>query len=316
MNTDKRANDLRLLNERRAELKRLLEKYGPALTKFPHSRFPNKTLRDDVTYAIERGSLAVVRSTLAIIRRREESKDLDVHASPMTDSYVVAYGRTYGLNERFQTLGFSIKKFGATWAWYREVLADKAEFFQTAAKAIGPGIETFFIRNFDGIENAIVEAKEMDREMAVAQPKPEIESHHLDGAVFEVGKFTAYKLKEEKNTPYLFRNLKIIKIKRETAKAYLVDAEFFSGIASSCGFCGLELNNDVSRASGIGPICAKKHGFPRLTMATAKIVVAELEAKSKASGMFTDFWIAKSQIKNIVDTNGNHSRNKDADEEE
>lgn len=293
-------NDRRAeLLKKREELQKLDAKYGSSLAKLPHPRgFSGRSLRDSVNYALSTGGITSVVETIRSIKKHEANRDLEIPSA--TDGYVVAYGKTYGLNEKFQSYGFSLKKFGAVWAWYRETLSDKIGVWDGTVKSFGPEIEMIFVREFDFIIVALSESKEMDKELKKSTPREELESHELNGSVFEVKKWYAQQFKQNNNTAYAFRNLRILKVKQESAKAYLVDAEFFSGIASSCGCCGLELNNDISRATGIGPICAKKIGLPRPTMATAKLIVAELESLSKAQGIFYDVWIPRSQIKNIV----------------
>lgn len=291
---ERKLRERQLLESKKQILRELLKKFGPSLATRPHPRFPNKSLRDSVEYAIERGSLSIVRDTLSAVTRIQG----ELQPAPMTDGYVVAYGKTYGLNDKFKQYGFSLKKFGSSWAWYREVLSDKTWYWTQTVEALGDGIFAIFVSDFSKIEQSIAESKQVDREMA-PESSGDSAPHELDGSIFEVSRWYSMQFKEKHNTAYAFRNLKIHKIKRETERAYLVDAEFFSGIASCCGVCGQELNNDISRATGIGPICAGKIGLPRPTMARAKEIVAQLESLSKAQGTFRDVWIPKSQIKNI-----------------
>lgn len=214
----------------------------------------------------------------------------------MTDGYAVAYGKTYDHSAKFQQYGFTLKKIDNKWIWLRSVLFDKFQFWNKAVEGFGQGIECFYIKDLTQISQAIEESKEIK----TVVKRPDIESHKLDGSVVEVKKWYANILKEKNNTQYAFRNLKILKVKQETPRAILADVEFFSGISSSCGCCGLALSNDISRATGIGPICATKIGLPRPTMETAKEIVKELESLSKAQGVFKDVWIPKSQIKETL----------------
>lgn len=285
------------ISKKRDELRKLDQKYGPSLAKLPHPRgFGGKSLRDSINYALSIGGITSITETIRAIRKHETNKDLELPSS--TDGYIVAYGKTYGFNDRFQAFGFSLRKFGDKWAWYRETLSDKVSVWQSAIEQLGPGIETLFVKQFEQIGKSLVEASQMDREFKSSSD--EVLPHEHDGAIFEVSKWYSMQFKENHNTQYAFRNLKILKVKAESAKAYLVDAEFFSGIASCCGVCGMQLNNDISRATGIGPVCAGKIGLPRPTMAKAKMIVAELESLSKAQGTFRDVWVPKSQIKNII----------------
>lgn len=79
----------------------------------------------------------------------------------------------------------------------------------------------------------------------------------------------------------------------------LVDAEFFGGVARACAVCGRVLDNDISRASGIGPICAGKMGLPRPTRENANEILKQLEEKTKNMAPIERKWIPKSQMKII-----------------
>jgi hypothetical protein len=282
-----------------AELKILSDKYGATLATKPHTKFKGKSLRDEVDYALRTNYKTVVKKTLSHIKKIEDTLELP----PISDGYAIAYGKTYGLNNKFQALGFTLKKFGITWAWYREVLSDKYRFWSDAVESIGDDIQCIYVKEFSDIIPFLEEAKSMDLELksnSMDDDPTIMLPHDLDGNIFEVSKWLSVRLKENMGTAFAFRNLKVIKVKRETAKAYCVDAEFFSGITSRCGVCGRELINDISRATGIGPICAEKIGLGRPTMEKAKEVVAALEKLSKEQGTFTSVWIPKSQIKEII----------------
>lgn len=185
--------------------------------------------------------------------------------------------------------------------WFRECLQDKFPFWQKAIEEDGRhNITCCWVESLSKVESLRLAIYEMEQEMKPAVPEV-APSHAYDGMVFEVKRWIANKIKEEQNTAFLFRNFRVLKVKRETAKAFQIDAEFFSGIASTCGICGAELSNDISRATGIGPICAGRMGLDRPSMKNAKEIVAQMEAVSKAQGTFKDVWIPKSQIKYITD---------------
>lgn len=212
-------------------------------------------------------------------------------------SFIIALGNTFPVKDELKSrlqmkFDFDHK------VWYRTCLQDKFWYWQQTVESLGQGISCVWVADL----SQIVQAKIVEAEVKAELPKPEIEikPHEYDGAVFEMKAWYAKAFQEKQNTAYAFRNLKILKVKRETAKAIQVDAEFFSGIACSCGVCGKALTNDISRATGIGPICAGKIGLPRPTMETAKEIVAQLESLSKAQGEFHDIWIPKSQIRQII----------------
>jgi SWI/SNF-related matrix-associated actin-dependent regulator 1 of chromatin subfamily A len=128
--------------------------------------------------------------------------------------------------------------------------------------------------------------------------------HKLQNKVIETKAWFAKTFRDNHNTSLAFRNFKVLKVTNETKKAYQVDIEFFSGISCTCGYCGRILDNPVSKATGIGPICAEKMGLPRPTLETAKEIVKKMEELSKKQGQFLNVWIPKSQIKRIVGENG------------
>lgn len=282
----------------RKELMELVVRYGATLRELPHPKFSGKSLRDHYEYIATRGTPKMMEKELSKLRRKVQ--DMTPSAS---DGFIIAYGKTYDLNEKFKQYGFSLKKLDTRWVWYKEILSDKYWYWQQAVEGFGAGISAIFVKSLSDFNQAVEESVKLDRENA--DPNANVlESHELDGKVFEVKKWYAMKFKDDHNTQYAFRNFRILKVLKETQRAYMVDAEFFSGIASCCGVCGQQLNNDISRATGIGPICAGKIGLPRPTMAAAKEIVAELEKKSKAQGTFKGVWIPKSQIKNITDVGG------------
>jgi hypothetical protein len=213
--------------------------------------------------------------------------------SEAVDSYVVVTGNSFDINHKLKQYGFRFnydQKY-----WYRGILEDKFWFWQHTVEGMSKTVSCCFVRKLEQVPEIKQMLREVEREMAPVVP------HAMDGAIFEVSKWYANVFKENNNTSIAYRNLKVLKVKAESAKAYQVDAEFFGGIASCCGVCGLSLSNDISRATGIGPICATKLGFPRPTMETAKEIVAQMESLSKAQGVFKDVWIPKSQIKNIIE---------------
>ena len=67
-----------------------------------------------------------------------------------------------------------------------------------------------------------------------------------------------------------------------------------------CRNCGRDLTDWISKASGMGPICAKYLGIKR---PTTKQEIAEfnknLKEKIEEMGEF-EFWIPKSHIKNAM----------------
>ena len=216
--------------------------------------------------------------------------------SSAVDSYVVVYGDTFDINQKMK-LQYGFKFNYDRKYWYRGILADKYWYWEQTIKTMSGKAQVVFVKNLEDFPKYKAEVDQFEKEMKASEPVP---AHDLDGVVMEVSRWYAGIFKEKQNTAFAYRNLRVLKVFKETHAAYLVDAEFFSGIASSCGVCGRQLDNDISRATGIGPVCAQKIGIVRPTMETAKEVVKHLESMSKAQGVFKQVWIPKSQIKNII----------------
>ena len=127
----------------------------------------------------------------------------------------------------------------------------------------------------------------------------EIVNHSLTGKKVEFKKWYGNILKDELGNDFAFRNVEIKKVYRETQKAILADFKFYGGIMCSCGVCGKTLTDEISKATGIGPVCAKKLGLPRPTLNNVKEVITELNKVVGSMPEVTKKWIPKSQIKNI-----------------
>lgn len=122
------------------------------------------------------------------------------------------------------------------------------------------------------------------------------------GEVIEIKAWLAHRLQAEKQMQYFFRNLEVVEVLGETPKAYKVNVKFVSRIVTNCHICGRDLDTEVSRATGIGPVCAKKIGLPLPTLATAQDTLKALEAMVAGIGTIGPIWVAKSQIKAVTAT--------------
>lgn len=95
---------------------------------------------------------------------------------------------------------------------------------------------------------------------------------------------------------FFFRNLIVEGVEAETARAVLVKVRFNSKVATCCHICGLNLDNEISQACGIGPVCAKRLGFKRVTMNDAAAIIARVEQEAQIAGIVGPIWIPKRQI--------------------
>jgi len=125
------------------------------------------------------------------------------------------------------------------------------------------------------------------------------EAYLKKGDRVELKKWIANTLADEKGMAFFFRNIKVEEVLRETSKAVEIKTSFVSDVATTCHCCGRDLDNDISRAVGVGAVCAKKYlGIKRPTMKNAKEILAKIDEEAKNAGVLK-VWIPKSQIKKI-----------------
>lgn len=115
------------------------------------------------------------------------------------------------------------------------------------------------------------------------------------GDEITVRKWFAQGKAKELNIRYFFRNLVVEEVLAETPKGVLVKIRFNDKVTTCCHLCGLGLDTEVSKATGIGPVCAKKLGFSRVSVADAGMVLEKIKEEAKIAGILT-MWLPKSQI--------------------
>lgn len=115
------------------------------------------------------------------------------------------------------------------------------------------------------------------------------------GEIIEIESWQARSIKKRSLKNFVCRNLRIIKIKKETDGAMLLEVENVAMISNSCMMCGRNLDTEVSRATGIGPLCAKKAGVKRYSLAQADGVLNELDEIARSEGPF-ECWVSKRAI--------------------
>jgi hypothetical protein len=210
----------------------------------------------------------------------------DLIDNPRNVSLLVVGGNTYPYKDTLKAMGFKLGKVQGQWVNYAPFCSDLAD----SVNQDFPKLFTFKTDSLDAVLPKLAEAKKKSYETNADEP------HKLDGKVLEVTKWYGNIVKEEFGLEVIFRNIRIKKVHRETAKAFEVDFELFGGIARCCGICGRQLDNEISKASGIGPVCATKLGFPRPTLESAKEIQKMLEEKFKQSGVIEKKWVPKSQV--------------------
>ena len=83
-----------------------------------------------------------------------------------------------------------------------------------------------------------------------------------------------------------------------TQKAVRVKGKMTFTDVGCCRCCGKDLTDCISKASGIGPVCAKYMGIKRpTTQSEIDVFNKNLKEKIEEMGEF-EFWVPKSQIKN------------------
>lgn len=117
------------------------------------------------------------------------------------------------------------------------------------------------------------------------------------GEQIEIKRGTANRLKREKILMMFFHNLEVVEVLDETPRGYKLNVRFVSSVCTNCHNCGLPLDTDISRACGIGPVCAKKNfGVKRPTVENAQEVLKLLDKYCLEVGVVEKVWIPKSQI--------------------
>jgi hypothetical protein len=111
----------------------------------------------------------------------------------------------------------------------------------------------------------------------------------------EVKSWFAGQLRQKLDASHAFRRIDVTAVLRETPRAVQIEGYFNTNVASNCYCCGRVLTTEISKASGIGPVCAQKAGVPRVSLGDAPAVLEFMNALAKRMGQF-ETWIPKSQI--------------------
>lgn len=226
--------------------------------------------------------------------------------SIIQNSFIILINSPFDLNNIVRAHGF---KFIYDYkVWYKVASKETLGHWEKAID--NDAVTVCHVESLNDIPKMIELHREAIKLQKECSPK-EIEASYAPIAsiykdkVLEVSKWYATTVAKDHNVEVVFRNFKVLEVYRETAKAILVDIEFYAGISISCGICGAPLSNEISKATGIGPICASKMGLPRVSKVNAKEIVGALNRKCAQLGVFNNVWVAKSQIKRVVDSNRN-----------
>lgn len=152
----------------------------------------------------------------------------------------------------------------------------------------------------------------MEKEVQAAAPAADPHFSYQPGEQISITSGIARGIMEKRpDLKVCFRNLEIVRVERETQKAVLVDVRFVSKIVTSCHVCGQPLDTEISKACGIGPVCAKKIGFPRPKLKDAGAILLAVEQMARDVGVIQSIWLPKSCIMRIGDTAGESLRKDD-----
>ena len=122
------------------------------------------------------------------------------------------------------------------------------------------------------------------------------------GSKIQLPAWIAKAIGKELGLTHVFRNLLVTEVLRETPKAYQVRVRFMSEIAKVCHLCGTQLDDPLSQATGIGPVCAKKIGIKRATADKAKEVLNGIREYVESVGEVGPVWISKTRVKILEST--------------
>lgn len=192
-------------------------------------------------------------------------------------------------------------------AWLKNYRGDFAFYLSVRDQYEGRG--TLSPKQVEAIKRAIARDQKPARDPqatapqaatpAVPQKMDQSKATYAPGTVLQLKKFFATKLQQEIGMSHLFVNVEIVETIRETAKAIQATIRFSARYSTTCSCCGRVLDNQVSRATGIGPICADKMGISQYSLENAQAVLKELESKLQQLGQKT-VWIPRSGIKQVV----------------
>lgn len=131
------------------------------------------------------------------------------------------------------------------------------------------------------------------------KPAPKTEDFtYKAGDKINITKWLSRTLAKQNNMEYFFRNLVVEECHAESIKAIQVSFRFDSEVTSSCHCCGRGLDNEISKATGVGPVCAKKYlKMKRVSMDNAQEILDKIEEEARSAGVFKSIWIPKSQLR-------------------
>lgn len=132
------------------------------------------------------------------------------------------------------------------------------------------------------------------------QPKEFVNPTYPNGTAVEVKKWLAERIAKDMGLEVAYRNIEILQTFNESAKAVQIQFKLSPKAGRRCSVCGNALDTDISRATGIGPVCAKRLHIARYTKGSAQEILKEIETRINALPSYGPLWVPRSQIKGIV----------------
>lgn len=118
-------------------------------------------------------------------------------------------------------------------------------------------------------------------------------------ATIDITSWFARCLKKELNANITFCRIDVVEVLRATGKAVQIRGYFNTDVAVNCYCCHAVLDTEISKASGIGPVCAKKAGVPRTSINDAPAIIAHMNQLAQSMGEFT-VWVPRKCIKTEI----------------
>ena len=148
------------------------------------------------------------------------------------------------------------------------------------------------------IDNGVIVEEHRPNEVKYYRKALEIRNDlsFTKGNNIEIKSWVARQIAKEHKLDLCFRNLQLTEVYAETDKAVQCKIKFISKVANSCHLCGKELDTELSRATGIGPVCAKKLKLDRGTYQDAVQCLQFLNEYADNIGEVGPVWIPKSQM--------------------
>lgn len=151
------------------------------------------------------------------------------------------------------------------------------------------------------IIKSVAPAQQPAPAVAVAQPapKPVLNPKYPAGTVLEIRLKLAKKIAKAMEYGVQHRNLEIIETLEERGQYVRAKVRYSSRFGCRCVKCGAPLDDDISRATGVGPVCAKHYGIPRKSKLETTVILHLIEANLPKKEI--EIWIHESMVNGVLE---------------